>query len=246
MGVPNQDFGFGNSNAPTAAANGGYMEGITPNLPVKYYFNPNAMDGSSTSGHYFYQNPMPRTVTTSNTQMPPAVAQPPQNNNIQANVGFVANQPALTVAGQAQVNAIAQQIQNTVNQNTGPVATQVQTQPIQNSEGLPGTVTTVTQNQPIQIVTVTSNVTISLATSMQANNPNAAPLLQQRYNNIRAQLINQGVPAANISMAPLGPQSFGLQGAPNQTTFNIQTNTTTQNGTQTTTTTTTKDYTYGE
>ena len=191
---------------------------------------------------------MPRTVSNTNVQMPAAVPQPPQNNNFAANIGFVPNQPQLTTVGAGQVNAIAQRVQNTVTQTNGPVATQVQTQPIQNSEGLPGTVTTVTQSQPIQIVSVTSNVTINLATSLPqganlGNGLNSQGLLQQRYNNIRNQLISQGVPAGNINM---GTTTFNLQGAANQTNFNVQTNTTTQNGTQTTTTTTTKDYTYGE
>ena len=28
LGVPEQDFGFGNSNAPTAASNGGFVPGV--------------------------------------------------------------------------------------------------------------------------------------------------------------------------------------------------------------------------
>jgi len=200
------------------------------------------MDGSSTYGHYFWQSPILRTTTTNAVTIPSAVYQV-QNNNINANINFVSNSSQITNSGIAQVNAIAQQVQNSTTNTTGPIATQVQVQTGTNSQGLPSTTTIQTQSQPIQIVTVTSNITINLSTYIP-NGPVGQQLLSQRYNNLRKQLINQGVSAANINQGTL---NYGQTGLPNgnQTSFNIQTNTTTQNGTQTNTTTTTSEYTYG-
>ena len=242
LGTPGQDFGFGSSNAPTAASNGGMLPGEP--FGKKYYFNPNAMDGSSTSGHYFWQSPILKTTSTNDISTPPPNTAS-GNSNFTPNLNFAPNSPALTNMGQAQVAAIALRIQNTITRTTGDKTVDVQTSPIQNSEGLPGTVTTVKQSQPIQIVTVTSNVTISLSTTI----PGAAgtALLTARFNTLRTTLMGQGIAGSNINMGTLTPGAnpAGLTNG-NRTDFNVQTSTTTQNGNEVKTTTTTKELTYGE
>jgi len=254
LGKAGQDFGFGNADAPNAAKNNGMLPGEP--YGKKFFYNPNAMDGSSTKGHYFYQNPVPREVTTRQVINPQPVPQPQVNNNINANLRFNPNNPVLTPAGIGQINNIAQQIPNSVNVVNGQATTNTVTTPFVNDQGLPGTTTTVTQTQPQQTTTVASTVTINLTTSISSPTTILTPadtglskditgqeLLDKRYDTIRQQLINQGVPAASISM---GAQTFGVPGLVNGnlTGFNIQTNTTVANGNQITITTTTRDFTY--
>jgi RHS repeat-associated protein len=165
-------------------------------------------------------NNKPTTVITpvSNTQV--------QNQAITRNINFVGGQPQFASNGDKQmVNQVAANAPNSL----------VTGQPRTTTNGNTATTTTRTRQ-------VRSIITIDLMTNNQESwvfrSTNARKLQTERFNLLKKQLTDQGVPAGNIRR---GSTLYGVPldqmgGNPNQTIFRVRTtNTTSTTGTSTTT-----------
>jgi len=154
-----------------------------------------------------------------------------RNQNFRRNINFNPGLPTFATPNDAaMVNQVARNAPNRTIVNP-PVTT------VTNNPASATSAPTTTTNTSTTTVAVRSVVTVSLMTNNAANlqfgGTNARALLIARYNTIRQQLINQGVPAGNIRMGNLqfNVPVAQMGGNVNQTNFNVRTTTTrTTNG----------------
>ncbi|MCB0401218.1 MAG: hypothetical protein KDD41_03985 [Flavobacteriales bacterium] len=256
-GAFNFQHGFSTSgNAKTASLNGGITgSGVES---YKHFWVPGATLNDGSKGAVFFQAPYQvQTNTPGNGQFVPNTPFLPQTPGapLTSNFSFIRNQvrgltPAQT---NALVAGIPPQGVQPVTPNGTAVVTGSTVTTATNSEGLPTITTTTTTTQPAIRVNNATTVTVTLQTgypnaAVIANNATgqtAGNVLTTRINLIRAQLVRQGVNAANIIFNPV---IWNVANLPNGNTVNVvaNTNVTQQSGNINATQITTNSYTYGQ